>query len=440
MSSFKMLTTFAVFCLYSLLIPPISASPPPADSYWKVSPPIDVNDRLYAGQPQLPATHKLIYNASQVGRTYAHHTMLRAVGNTVYLIHSTAAVDEDQQSEETWTSVSNDGGETWSETRVLLPQALLPNQTSPEDYIYWCERKVWQRAIAPDSIVEVDGEVYGVGQTAVFMCPDGKNNFRKGAGRIARVIDRYGRPSGGACWVTKNNWTDEVQFDKTVYGQEWGMQWCKHAREIEAILDDPPEIPMDSDYLYNNDFFAIDGKHEMEEVTHGLWIKDRSVRPYGGYWQRFWRDGSDEDLFTGRVWVEYAYDKLGRDWYPKKPESHKIYETNIPDRGSKQYLGRLGNGDRYLVHNPRYNASCFSQCDREPLVVSMSRGSDLSYRSAGVVRTNASSHKIPGMSKNPGFSYPSAVEVDGRLLVGYSENKENIWLTLVDVDNLPGCD
>lgn len=429
-----------VLSLFSILLPFVHTFHPPApDSYWKVTPPIDVNDVLYAGQPQLPKRDILIYNASQVGRTYAHHTMLLAEGRTIYLIHSTAAVDEDQMGEEPWVSVSNDGGSTWTQSRSLLPTALLPNQTTigPANNTFWCSNKIWQRAIAPDSIVKVKGQVWGVGQTAVFNCPDGVNSYRKGAGQVARAIDKHGRPSGGPCWVTKTDYTHVVEFEKTIYGSKYGMKWCKHAKEIEATLQKPEQVPFDSDWLYNNEFYAVDGKHEMEEVTHAVWIKDRSVRPRGGYWQRFWRDGSDEDLFTGRVWVEYSL--TGNDWYPKRAETYgnKIYETNIPDRDTKQYLGLLENGDRYLVHNPRYNASCYSQCDREPLVVSMSRGRDLSYQHAGVVRTNASKNKIPGKSKNPGFSYPSAVEVGNKLVVGYSENKENIWISLVNVRDLP---
>lgn len=275
--------------------------------------------------------------------------------------------------------------------------------------------------------------MWGVAQTAVFNCPDGMNDFRKGAGNIARAIDQKGNPMGEACWVNKNNWTDATAWDMTIYGTQWGMKWCKYRDQINAVLDSPPGVALGSDFLDNVDFYASDNKTEMEEPTHALWIKDRSVRPNGGYWQRFWRGGVS-------VWVEYSYDLWGRDWYPKSAHSYgnKIYETNIPDRGTKQYLGRLGNGDRYLVHNPRYDASCSSTCDRNPLIVSMSRGKDLSYRWAGVVRTNTSKVIVPGLHKNPGPSYPSAVEADGRLIVGYSENKQNIWISLVDVKDLPG--
>jgi len=116
----------------------------------------------------------------------------------------------------------------------------------------------------------------------------------------------------------------------------------------------------------------------------------------------------------------------------------KITETNIPDAKTKQYLGTLGSGnDRYLVYNPRNN----SQLIRQPLTIATSFGSDLSYKSIGVLRTNASSNIVPDTRdyKNQGFSYPSAVQVGNNLVVTYSENKQNIWVSVVDLKNLPGA-
>ncbi|KUJ15538.1 uncharacterized protein LY89DRAFT_116253 [Mollisia scopiformis] len=59
----------------------------------------------------------------------------------------------------------------------------------------------------------------------------------------------------------------------------------------------------------------------------------------------------------------------------------------------------------------------------------MSRGSDLSYKHVGVLRTNASDKIVPDTRdyKNQGFSYPVAVQVGNTLVTAYSENKENIW-------------
>lgn len=39
--------------------------------------------------------------------------------------------------------------------------------------------------------------------------------------------------------------------------------------------------------------------------------------------------------------------------------------------------------------------------------------------------------------KNQGFSYPVAVQVGNTLVTAYSENKENIWVSVVNIDDLP---
>jgi hypothetical protein len=61
----------------------------------------------------------------------------------VYLIHSTAAIDEDSMGMDVWGSVSLDGGYTWSPSQMILPPALLPNQTDVANFSYWCNEAIW---------------------------------------------------------------------------------------------------------------------------------------------------------------------------------------------------------------------------------------------------------------------------------------------------------
>ncbi|KAJ8113924.1 hypothetical protein OPT61_g4074 [Boeremia exigua] len=135
-------------------------------------------------------------------------------------------------------------------------------------------------------------------------------------------------------------------------------------------------------------------------------------------------------------WVEHSTSRRGRSWYPWIESAHNnsIFQTNIPDVGSKQHLGRLPNGDRFLVHNPRNNTERY----RQPLTIATSRGGNASYTGIGVLRTNASSVIAPDTRKLKRlmFSYPTAILVGGKLVVAYSENKENIWVSVVDPVNL----
>ncbi|GKT66396.1 BNR repeat domain-containing protein [Colletotrichum tofieldiae] len=430
---------FMIGLIASQWFPMALASPPPPGNLWRVWPPIDYSDKIYAGWNQITVEKEIqIYNGVAENRTYAHHPELFAVGSNVFLIYSSAPVDEDSMGQDVWISASSDSGLTWSPGKSLMPAALLPNQTDLHNWKYWCDRGIAQRAWQALSFVHLpDGELYAIGQSGSRWCPGRWAT----AGRIARKISLEGEPLEDPCWLEKNEFTGSELYAETVYGTEYGMKNCARACEINAILKTPDEAPAWSPWLYNNGLFAADGTHQMEEQTFAVWHNDSSS-PTGGYWQRHWRDISPERENTHSVWVEYNEDPNGENWYPKVRErlGNKIYQTNIPDAKTKQFLGQLDNtGDRILLSNPRYNAA---DPQRQPLTLAVSRGKDQTYRAIGVLRTNASREIVPdtrdGIKNRAfGFSYPTAVQVGDKLLVAYSENKENIWVSVVDVAALP---
>jgi hypothetical protein len=411
-------------------------APPVAGAYWQVNPPIRYNDTLYAGWDQLDVVKEVeVYSGRSVNRTYAHHPEILSHGDTVYLIHSSAPIDEDSMGQDVWITVSHDGGFTWSPSSSIIPAALLPNQTDTRNFTYWCNSQIWQRALQALTIVEVRGQVYAVAQTSNFYCYGSLGSGVKAAGRIARAVLPDGSAAADPCWLTKNEYTDALLFNETIFGIEYGMSYCEDKDALNALLAEPAEVPAWGDWLYNNELYAADGVHYMQEQTHAVWVSDDEVSA-GGYWQRFWRDITATNN-TMAVWVETTYDPAGDSWYPTVLEEYgnQIFETNIPDAKTKQYLGVLATGDRYFISNPRNN----SELIRQPLTIAMSRGADLSYRTIGVIRTNASTDIVPDTRdyKNNGFSYPTAVQVGSNLVVAYSENKENIWVSVIAVETLP---
>ncbi|KAG7132433.1 hypothetical protein HYQ46_009492 [Verticillium longisporum] len=147
-------------------------------------------------------------------------------------------------------------------------------------------------------------------------------------------------------------------------------------------------------------------------------------------------------LADGRLLAAYNEDPQGRDWYPrrKQEQGNRIFQTNIPDGKTKQWHGKLdGSGDRYLLSNPRWNPD---KPERQPLTLAISRGDDPSFRAVGVLRTNAPDNWIPDTrggikDRAHGYSYPTAIQIGDRLIVSYSENKENIWVSVVDISEFP---
>ena len=420
------------------LLPLASAAPPPPNNLWWVWPPLDYTDPLYCGWDQISVVKEVeIYNGVAHNRTYAHHPELFAVGNNVFLIHSSAPVDEDSMGQDVWMSTSKDGGLTWTPSVSLLPAALLPNQTDPLNYKYWCDRGIAQRGWQANTFVHLaNDELYAIVQSGSRWCP---GTF-KAAGLIARQISLDGKPIGDPCWLEKNEYTDSQLFNETIYGTRYGMKMCKKACHINRALLKPDQAPAWTSWLYNTELDAADGAHSMQENTFAVWINDTDS-PTGGYWNRYWRDISSGTSITHTVWVEYNEDPSGNDWYPKtlSPKGNKIYQTTIPDAGTKQFFGQVNGGDRYLLSNPKFNSTA---AQRQPLTLAVSRGSDQRFTAVGVLRTDANPNIVPdtrnGVKDHAfGFSYPTAVQVGDKLIAAYSENKENIWVSVVDVNAFP---
>lgn len=310
--------------LFLLAISPrnVLASIPSPDSYWQVTPPLNYSDVLYAGWDQIPVEKEvLIYNGSLLNRTYTHHPQLYADGSTVYLVHSSAVIDEDSMGMELWGSISLDSGHTWTPSQSLLPASLLPNQTSVANFSYWCNEAIWQRAIGGLAVLPLsDGSIWGVGETTDYFCWGTIGSGTRGAGRIARQIaSADGSPLGDPCWLDQNNWTYVQAWNETVYGTEYGMRFCDAADEMNAYLDGPANVPAWSAWLYNDVLYAANNWSSLQEVTHAVWIEGSEGEE--GYWQRFWRDISPAKN-SMRVWAETTFNRQGGDWYPVLEEQY----------------------------------------------------------------------------------------------------------------------
>ena len=99
----------------------------------------------------------------------------------------------------------------------------------------------------------------------------------------------------------------------------------------------------------------------------------------------------------------------GRTWSPSTP-------SNLLMATSKPYAGTLSTGQRYLV--------CTTTADtgggRSPLTIAVSKPGQPVFSRVFVIRRSIS-NKTPGVSrKGIDFSYPYAVEHNGKLYVGYT--------------------
>jgi len=99
----------------------------------------------------------------------------------------------------------------------------------------------------------------------------------------------------------------------------------------------------------------------------------------------------------------------GRTWTPSAP-------SNLPMATSKPYTGVLSTGQRYLV--------CTTTADtggkRSPLTIAVNKPSESVFSKVFVIRRSVFPEG-PGVSnERADFSYPYAVEHEGKLYVGYT--------------------
>lgn len=100
---------------------------------------------------------------------------------------------------------------------------------------------------------------------------------------------------------------------------------------------------------------------------------------------------------------------FGRTWTPTK-------RSNLPMATSKPYAGTLSTGQRYLV--------CTTTADtggkRSPLTIALSKPGESVFSQVFVIRRSIFPEGPGVSSEHADFSYPYAIEHDGRLYVGYT--------------------
>jgi hypothetical protein len=113
----------------------------------------------------------------------------------------------------------------------------------------------------------------------------------------------------------------------------------------------------------------------------------------------------------------------GRSW--SAPEEH-----NFPMAWSKVYAGMLSTGQRYLLCNVPCGAG------RDLLVIAVSRPGEKTFCRMWKLRDGP----CAALGCGPEWSYPSAIEHDGRLSVVYTSEKHHCVMTSIPVKSLVADD
>ena len=104
--------------------------------------------------------------------------------------------------------------------------------------------------------------------------------------------------------------------------------------------------------------------------------------------------------------------------------------SDIPDSMSRVYAGRLEDGRYYLCNNAIGNL-----LDRGPMMLLTSRDGYV-FDQVWMVNDDPASMRRKGLLKTNGFQYPCCCTVDGKLVISYDANKEDILCDMIRIEDI----
>ncbi|EMB17844.1 cycloinulo-oligosaccharide fructanotransferase [Rhodopirellula europaea 6C] len=156
---------------------------------------------------------------------------------------------------------------------------------------------------------------------------------------------------------------------------------------------------------HGNDFTRWDCvKIPVDSFIHRMW-GESSLWVDGSTVFNVARYGGDAKALVSKS------DDYGQTWAPSRV-------SNLPMATSKPAAGVLSNGQRYLV----CTTAAANGGKRSPLTIAVSRPGENVFAKVFVIRRSMNGNAAGESAASLSLSYPCALEHDGKLYVGYSNN------------------
>lgn len=347
--------------------------------------------------------YSVFKTSTQLG-TYNHHASLVRWKDRYWLGWSNCMVNEEWPGQSSFIAHSDDC-KTWSE-RILVAagdeeRGMLHNTGGLYPYgdkLYAFVQRKWDlaRAKAPSMGGHDDTKVSYRNDLWVSSDGDRWEMLKEGHLDVMRLLENPRLTKDGRLMVSITT----------------------HERKPGVLLwpeDDPTQSPQIIEMPYEGD---PDNYYQGHD--EGLFL-------YGeGSWY------TDDD---GRIWMfhrdESASGYLGLALSEDGGESWtEVMRSNFPDSMSRVCAGRLNDGRFYLVGN-----STRMHMDRNFFALSLSDDGARFNKMYRLIKEPAR-QRFQGHLKCHGYQYPSCLADGDRLLIGYSVNKEDIEIGIVDTTEL----
>lgn len=281
-----------------------------------------------------------------------------------------------------------------------------------------------------------DGRVWSAPQPAV-PAPRGMGRWTPGGfwirdGRLLLLAIHYTR----ARYVEGEQTPDACWEDLATQAFAWdGVSWQGAGPVLDDIyVNEPPRRLPGGGWMMT----GVNGRHDALVATGGAarmddWTVHVLAPRTEGYkltepsWYAM-RNGRlrallRDDGGSRRIWICESGDG-GAAWSKPAP-------TDFPDAQAKFFALPLPDGSVALCGNPDGGT-----LRRRLLAVSLSRDGAVFERCVKVALDEASVPRLKGMHKAPGFHYPNACVVGGRLWIIHSIHKEDIEVRSIPLEEL----
>ena len=347
--------------------------------------------------------HSIFKTTTKLG-TYNHHQLIIKWKGKYWCAWDNCMVNEEMPGQRTFIAHSKDA-KTWSE-RILVADGdekggMLRNIGSlyaTEDKIYEIIQRKWNisRALmqgmstldnrassySNDLWLSTDGIRWEICKEGLIDAMWLFENIRlTNQGRLMGPITTHDLKPGVALWPGNN------------------------PEETPEII----EMPYEGN---TNDYFTgpDEGLFPFGEAS---WYTDDD--------DRIWMWHRDESA-SGFLGIAHSKDG-GKSWT-------EVMRSNFPDAMSRIYTGRLTDGRFFLIGN-----STRSFMNRNFFSISLSDDGAKFNRIIRLIE-EPTCQRFKGHLKVHGYQYPSCLVEDGKLLIVYSVNKEDIEIGIVDTTKI----
>ncbi|PCJ56099.1 MAG: hypothetical protein COA79_19960 [Planctomycetota bacterium] len=318
-------------------------------------------------------------------KQYNHHSSIIKYKDQFFAAWSSAVVNEDSPGQNIYFAISNNGI-TWSNPELI--------DNDPAGYLRFTNGGMWVR----------DDDLYLL-----------RNSYTR-----ARYIDGESKPN--QCW-------DDCKVEALKWdGKKWGEpEW---ASEDIYINEAPRKLP-DGRYIAT----GVNGLHDAVLAIGGVnGLDDWEIKIVNAR-----KDGLKLTEPTWHLNKEGHIKVLLRDdggsrylWMVESIDNGDTFSdpvpTNFPDGQSKLFTIQLKDGGALLVNN-----GTLLPLKRKLLTVAYSEDGNEFNSIKTLCYDEHTTQKYKGMHKADGFQYPNAIEVDGKVFVIYSVNKEEIEVKSFDL-------